>query len=185
MSAGVRNEYKAEVSKLDVSDSKGRTEAKVNAREKTPAVVRTLIESERPTSVELKKTSGTANKTNAGANAKAELFGTGGKVLLFTGVAASTYNVATSDDKPKAVALEGGAWTGAVAGGELLGTALAPAGPYVAAGGAILGSIIGGIAGEKAVQKMLENDNISSFRAEPGLNGCFLEDTKIILLNCG
>ena len=180
-SAGVRNEYKAEVSKLDVSDSKGRTEAKVNAREKTPAVVRTLIESERPTSVELKKTSGTANKTNAGANAKAELFGTGGKVLLFTGVAASTYNVATSDDKPKAVALEGGAWTGAVAGGELLGTALAPAGPYVAAGGAILGSIIGGIAGEKAVQKMLENDNISSFRAEPGLNGCFLEDTKILM----
>ena len=51
----------------------------------------------------------------------------------------------------------------------------------MAAGGAILGSIIGGIAGEKAVQKMLENDNISSFRAEPGLNGCFLEDTKILM----
>jgi hypothetical protein len=67
-----------------------------------------------------------------------------GKVAVPVGIAISAYNVATSEDKWKAVGKEAGGWTGAIAGaklGAMAGTAIAPG------IGTAIGGIIGGIAG--------------------------------------
>lgn len=183
-SATVRKEYKETVSKLDVKDSKGRTEAKLKARENTPAVVKAMIESERPTSVEVAKTAGTANKTNAGANATAEAFGAAGKGFVVVGVAASTYNIANAENKVEATAIEGGAWVGAIYGGETLGAAAAPLGPWGALGGAIAGSILGGLFGEGTVKAIINAPPIKT--PIDGVTGlpvpiCFIAGTKITM----
>ena len=150
-SSEVRKNYIKTVSNLDKADSKGRLEAKMDARSKTPALTRAIIESERPSTVERTKTSGTANKTNSSYNNKANVYGKTGKALAVVGVGISINNIATSDDKNQQILTEGASWAGAIAGGEAGGTAGAVAGPYGALVGGILGAVTGGILGEVAV----------------------------------
>ncbi|MCB6089653.1 RHS repeat-associated core domain-containing protein, partial [Flavobacterium psychrophilum] len=181
-SSAVRETYKSTVSKLDISDSAGRTSAKLAAREQTPAVVKSIIESQRPTSVEIAKVSGSANKTNAVANGTADAFGKAGKGLLVVGLAASAYNISTAENKVQATAVEGGSWAGAIAGGELLGSVGATGGPYGAVAGAVVGSIVGGVAGEKTVQGVVNKLNSPHpNKVDETKLICFVVGTKITM----
>lgn len=143
----VRSEYQSKVSSLDPTDSKGRTQAKVEARAKTPQVTKTMAENMRPMSGEGARTGGTANKTNVGVNSTAKNLGRVGKAAGALSVGFSVYNVATAEDKSRAVAEEGGALVGAVAGGETGAAAGAAFGLLFGGAGAVSGAIIGGIIG--------------------------------------
>ncbi|TKG90710.1 hypothetical protein EYV94_22865 [Puteibacter caeruleilacunae] len=146
----VRNNYVVTVSNLDATDSKGRTEAKVKARKSTPAVLKAKAEKMRPMKSESTRVNGTANKSNAAVNNKVKTYGKVGRANLAAGVVVSTVNIATADDKSLAVAQEGGAWTGAIMGGELgaKGGAVIAGLPGAIIGG-LGGAIAGGIVGEK------------------------------------
>ena len=66
-----------------------------------------------------------------------------GKAAIPLGIAISTYNIATSQDKWKTAGKEAGGWAGAIGGGKLgaaAGTAIAPG----------IGTVIGGIIGSAA-----------------------------------
>jgi RHS repeat-associated protein len=143
----VRGEYVSNVSKLDVSDSRGRTQAKIEARAKTPTVMREIAENMRPMSEEAGRVSGTASKTNVGVNATVEMLGALGKAAGVLAVGVAAYDIATSDNKVKAVSREGGALTGALVGGELGAKAGAAIGALFGGAGAVPGAIIGGIIG--------------------------------------
>jgi RHS repeat-associated protein len=146
-SAQVRAEYNSRVAKLDAGDSQGRTQAKIDAREKTPAITKAMAENMRPIAEEGTRTSGTANKTNSGVNNTASKLGTAGKVLGVASIGVSVYNVSTADDKSQAVATEVGAIGGAVVGGEIGAIAGAEIGVFFGGVGAVPGAIIGGIIG--------------------------------------
>ena len=164
-SAQVRKDYVNTVSKLDPADSKGRSAAKVEARENTPTVMKEVAEKMRPMSGESSRTGGTASKTNAGVNETVETLGGVGKVMGVAAVGISVYNVATADNKVEAASRETGALAGAIVGGEL--GAKAGAGIGVLFGGAgalpgaviggLIGSIVGGIIGNGAGQEAYDN----------------------------
>jgi RHS repeat-associated protein len=143
----VRKQYVKTVSSLDRSDAAGRTAAKVAAREHTPAVMREVAESMKPIKDEAGRVGGTASKTNTNVTNMVENLDKVGKVGLGVGVAFSAYNIATADDKPKAVVHEGGAWVGAIAGGEAGAEVGGGIGVWFGGGGAVPGSIIGGAVG--------------------------------------
>ncbi|WP_394758692.1 RHS repeat-associated core domain-containing protein [Flavobacterium sp.] len=77
------------------------------------------------------------------------------RVLVPVAVVASVYDVATSDNKPKAIASQAGGWTGAWLGGKAGASVGATAGAAVgvwffgagAAPGAAIGGVIGGFVG--------------------------------------
>jgi RHS repeat-associated protein len=143
----VRVEYKTRVSSLDKTDSHGRTQAKMEARSKTPAVMREVAEQMRPSSGESTRVGGTASKTNAGVNNMIGTLGKVGKVAGVTAIGVSVYNVAKAENKPQAIATEGGALVGAIAGGEIGAQTGAAIGVWFAGAGAVPGAIIGGIIG--------------------------------------
>jgi RHS repeat-associated protein len=146
----VRNDYKDKVSKLDPTDSKGRTQIKMDAREQTPAVMKAVAEEMRPINKEASRVAGTASKTNAGVNSMVENLGKAGKVAGGLAVGISVYNVVTSDNIPKAATHEIGTLGGAIAGGEGGAAAGAAIGVWFAGAGAMPGAIIGGIVGSIA-----------------------------------
>lgn len=115
----VRGEYVRNVSKLDASDFRGRTEAKIEARAKTPTLMKEIAENMRPMSEEAGRISGTASKSNVSVNATVEKLGAVGKASGVLAVGMAAYDIGTSDNKLKAVSREGGALTGALVGGEL------------------------------------------------------------------
>jgi RHS repeat-associated protein len=147
VSQQVRKDYVSTVSDLSPTDSKGRTEAKIEAREKTPAVMKALAEEMRPMSGQTSRVAGTASKTNAAVNATVENLGTNGKIAGVAAVGISVYNVATAENKPQAFAREGGALLGAAVGGELGAKAGATIGVWFGGAGALPGAVIGGIVG--------------------------------------
>ncbi|MCT3649624.1 hypothetical protein HZQ44_16060 [Elizabethkingia anophelis] len=142
----------------------------MNARSQTPALTRAIIESERPSSAEKTKTSGTANKTNSKYNSKAEIYGKVGTGLLVVGAVSSAYNIAESDTPGKQAVKESSAWTGAVMGGETGGTIGSALGPGGALVGGILGSIAGGTFGSTAVYTPC-NDCVTNDKNKPVLDG--------------
>ncbi len=146
-SEAVRENYINTVSSLDKSDSKGRTQAKMEARDNTPAIMKEVAESMRPSSEEGSQITGTANKTNSGVNKLISDLGKVGKVAGALSIGISSYNVANSENKPQAIATEGGALIGAVAGGELGAKTGAAIGFWFGGAGALPGAIIGGVAG--------------------------------------
>ncbi|WP_367916099.1 RHS repeat domain-containing protein [Leadbetterella sp. DM7] len=143
----VRKEYVQNVSNMDKTNSQGRTQAKMEAREKTPAVMREVAERMRPSSGESSRVGGTANKTNAGVNSMVGKLGVAGKAAGVTAVGFSVYNVSVAENKPQAVATEGGALLGAVAGGEIGAQAGAAIGVWFGGAGALPGAVIGGVLG--------------------------------------
>jgi RHS repeat-associated protein len=143
----VRNDYVNKVSTLDPSDSRGRTEAKIEAREKSPAVMKAVAEEMRPISGEASRAAGTASKTNAGVNVTVENLGSVGKIAGVAAVGIAVYNVSTAENKPQAAAREGGALIGAVIGGEIGAKAGVAVGVLFGGAGAVPGAIIGGIIG--------------------------------------
>ena len=145
--AEVRKEYVNKTSQLDPTDSKGRTAAKVEARENLPTVTKEYSEKIRSIKDEASRTGGTANKTNAAINESAGTLGKVGTGLAVVAVGVSVYNVATANNKVQAVAEEGGALTGAIVGGELGAKAGATIGSFFGGAGAVPGAIIGGIVG--------------------------------------
>lgn len=146
-SEAVRNEYVSKVSSLEKTDSKGRTQLKTEAREKTPAVMREVAEQMRPSSSENLRSMGTASKTNEGVNSLVGKLGTVGKVAGAAAVGISVYNVATAENKPQALATEGGAIAGAIIGGEIGAEIGAGIGVLFGGVGAVPGAIIGGVIG--------------------------------------
>lgn len=84
----VRKEYKKTVSQLEPTDSKGRTQAKINARAKTPAVMNVVAENMRPIEKEATRVGGTASKTHASVNSAFENLG---KVVKVAGPATLVY----------------------------------------------------------------------------------------------
>lgn len=169
-SAIVRKNYINTVSKLNKSDVKGRIEAKMNARDATPRLTNSIIESERPSSIERAKTSGTANKTNSGYNSKAEIYGKAGAGLTILAVAGSAYNISTSDNPGKQTVKEVFGWTGAIMGGETgaeIGSLGGPPGAFV---GGVVGAILGGTMGSSAVTDPCSNCVIQD-KNQPVLDG--------------
>ncbi|WP_437922388.1 RHS repeat-associated core domain-containing protein [Sphingobacterium sp. LRF_L2] len=146
-SESVREEYKNNVSKLDAGDSKGRTQAKIEARAKTPAVMKAVAENMRPISGEATRAGGTASKTNAGVNKLVSNLGSVGKASGVLAVGMAVTNVTLADDKPKAATHEVGALAGAVMGGEAGAKIGAGVGALFGGGGAVPGAIIGGVVG--------------------------------------
>ena len=166
----VRNNYVERVSNLDANDSRGRTNAKINARQKTPTVTKTMAENMRPISGESNRVGGTANKSNASVNNRVKTYGNIGKVAGVAGLGISVYNISNADNKGKAVVEEGGAWTGAIIGGEagavlggevglLFGGAGAVPGAVI---GGFLGSITGAIIGGEAAEKLYDNVKVEN-----------------------
>lgn len=151
--AAARNSYNDKVSKLSPDDSAGRTAAKAAARADTPPVTRAAIEAARPGLGPKDGSSGSANKTNAGANKLAGDLGKLGKASAAANVAIGAARIATAEDKAREATVvggeTGGALGGAIAGGEI-GAAF---GPYGAAAGAIIGGFAGGFAGGEAAGK--------------------------------
>lgn len=143
----VREEYKNNVSRLDAGDSKGRTQAKIEARAKTPAVMKAVEENMRPISSEASRAGGTASKTNAGVNKLVSNLGTAGKASGVLSVGMAVTNVALADDKPKAATKEVGALAEAIMGGEAGAKIGAGVGAFFGGGGAVPGAIIGGAFG--------------------------------------
>jgi RHS repeat-associated protein len=161
----VRTEYVTRVSSLDKTDSQGRTQAKMEARAKTPAVMREVAEQMRPSSGESTRVGGTASKTNAGVNNMVGTLGKVGKVAGVTAIGVSVYNVATAENKPQAVATEGGALVGAIAGGELGAETGAAIGVWFGGAGAVPGAIIGGIIGSIGGGIIGANASTSTYNA--------------------
>jgi hypothetical protein len=143
----VRNEYKSKVSALNVEDAKGRSDAKIDARSKTPVITRVIAENMRPISKEGTRTGGTANKTNTGVNKTVAVLGTAGKAAGALSIGISVYKVAMAENKVESVAKEGGAIAGAVAGGTAGGEAGALVGSAFGGVGAVPGAFVGGIVG--------------------------------------
>jgi RHS repeat-associated protein len=140
----VRKEYEKEVKKLDSSDKAGRSKLKAAAREKTPVVTKTIVETNRP-SVDAKPGSGgTANKTNLKVNQTASALGTAGRALGMASAAVSVYNISNSDNKPQAIVREGASMAGSIYFGEqgaMVGAAIG------GVPGAIIGAVVGGVFG--------------------------------------
>jgi len=143
----VREEYINKVSRLDPGDSKGRTLAKIEARAKTPAIMKAVAEKMRPISIEATRAGGTASKTNAGVNKLVANLGTVGNAAGVLAVGMAVTNVALADDKTKAATQEVGALAGAIMGGEIGAKFGAGVGAIFGGGGAVPGSIIGGAIG--------------------------------------
>ncbi|WP_299117523.1 RHS repeat-associated core domain-containing protein, partial [uncultured Winogradskyella sp.] len=134
-----------------------RSQLKTKMQSKETAVTRAIRESKRPASNEKNMPKNNPNKTNAKFDKAAKVMGDIGKGAAVFGVVISANNIANADNKVEAVAKEGGAWSGAILGGETFGAAGASLGPWGAAAGVVVGSILGGFAGEQAVEKMINN----------------------------
>jgi RHS repeat-associated protein len=145
--AEVRKDYDNKTSQLDPTDSKGRTAAKVEARDNLPTITKEYSEKIRPIKDEASRAGGTANKTNTSISETAGTLGSVGKALGVVAVGVSVYNVATADNKVQAVAEESGALTGAIVGGELGAKAGAAVGAFFGGAGALPGALIGGLIG--------------------------------------
>ena len=145
--SNARKEYVENTSKLDPKDSAARTAAKQAARDKTPQPYKAMAESKHSMSNESSKVGGTANKTNSGVNKAMNITGKVGKGLLVVGAGMSAYNIATAENKTRAVAQEAGTWTGAIAGGKAGASAGAAIGAFFGGVGAVPGAIIGGFIG--------------------------------------
>lgn len=143
----VRKNYVETVSQLAKTDTKGRTAAKVMAREQTPTEYRTMAESMRPMASEASRSGGTASKTNSGVNQGMDFVGNMGKGFLVFGAAQSAYNISTAENTGRAVTQEAFTWAGAVAGGEAGAEIGAGIGVWICGGGAVPGAFIGGIVG--------------------------------------
>lgn len=69
------------------------------------------------------------------------------KLLLPAAIAASTYDIVTSENKPKAIARNVGGWSGAYMGGAIGAKAGAAIGAFFGGVGAVPGAAIGGLIG--------------------------------------
>ena len=149
--ASVRARYVEAVRQLDPGDSAGRTALKTEARAASSPGSQVIAETMRPIAEEASRLGGTVTKTNASVDAALGAAGKAGPALMAVGVAMSAYNVATADNKPRAVAREGGAWAGALSFGGLgaVGGAKAGAivGSFFGGVGAVPGAAIGGLVG--------------------------------------
>jgi RHS repeat-associated protein len=150
--AAVRARYVQQASQLQPGDTAGRTAIKIEARADTSPGGQVVAETMRPMGQEASRVAGTVTKTSEGVNAAMETAGRAGPALMVVAVAASTYNVATAENKTRALAQEGGAWAGALSfgglgakGGAVVGAFIG--GPVGAGVGAIVGGLGGGIVG--------------------------------------
>ena len=161
--------------KLGNLTSKERTNIKKSMQGKEPALTKSIRESKRPASKEKSMPKNNPNKSNTKFNKQASAMGKAGKGLLLVGLVSSANNIANAENKGEAVAIEGGAWGGAISGGEILGAAMAPTGPYGVAAGVIVGSVVGGFAGEEAVKAMMD------LPKHEGSTTCFVAGTKVLM----
>ncbi len=152
--------------------SAARTALKIEARAASSPTGAAIAETMRPIANEAARVGGTASKSNAAVDAAMGVAGKAGPALMVVGAGVSAYNVATADNKSRALAQEGGTWAGAVALGSIGGAAGAQVGaavgvwfggagavPGAAIGGvigALGGGIAGGIGGEKVATKIYD-----------------------------
>jgi len=158
-SSSLRKEYTNRASALTERTAENRikrAELKAEIREATPQPVRAHLDQIRPMDAEKAKAAeGVVNnpaKTNEKFNQLGENLGTVGKVATGVAVGVSVYNIATSDNKPKAVVEEAGGWAGAWAGGVAGAEGGAGVGAVVGLGvfdevTIPVGSLLGGIGG--------------------------------------
>ncbi|HTH56911.1 MAG TPA: DUF6443 domain-containing protein [Cyclobacteriaceae bacterium] len=167
-SQSVRMDYRAKTSLLSPNQTAERTQLKAQTRERTPAITREMIEQDRPMSKELTKTGGTANKTNAGYDAKAETAGTIGKAGTLFSAAVSAYNIATAENKTEQTVKESGAWAGAISMGEVgaqLGSVGGVPGSVVTG---LVFSVIGAFAGENIMGGSMQSTPVQSNQSPNG-----------------
>ncbi|MCG7909376.1 MAG: hypothetical protein JAY82_06330 [Candidatus Thiodiazotropha taylori] len=152
-----RNGYNAAVSHLDPKDVQSRTAAKASARATTPPATRAVIEATRPELGPKPGSVGSANKTNIGANQLAGRLGNIGRGFAVAGVALGAARIATADNKAEEAARVAGSALSGIAAGALVGAKLGALGanPITIGAGAVIGGIVGGIAGEKTVDAAL------------------------------
>lgn len=158
-SSSLRKEYTNRASNLTERTAENRikrAELKAEIRDATPQPVRAHLDQIRPMDAEKAKAAeGTVNnpaKTNEKFNQLGENLGTVGKVATGVAVGVSVYNIATSDNKPKAVIEETGGWAGAWTAGVAGAEGGAGVGAVLGLGifdevTIPLGSLIGGIGG--------------------------------------
>lgn len=161
----VRDSYIKTSKSLAPTDVAGRTDLKKTTRVKTPPVTRSLIEATRPGLGPKKGSTGSANKSNANANAKASRMGNIGKGLLVLDVMVATVNVVNSETPVQTAVEETGSILGAIAvgtafaeGGAILGSMTGPAAPIavpvLTIAGGFVGAVIGSGLGKKAAEIM-------------------------------
>jgi len=145
----VRAQLAANVASLDPSDTKTRTLLKIEARARTPLIVRDMITFVRPGVGPRAGSVGRANVANSAANLGGRIFRVGGRAILILTLIVDAGRIFFASDRPRtAVVVTTGAF-GALGGGALgaLGGSAAFPGPGTVAGG-IAGAATGGVAGE-------------------------------------
>ncbi|HEY0314076.1 MAG TPA: RHS repeat-associated core domain-containing protein [Allosphingosinicella sp.] len=143
----VRNSYNHRVGGLSPNDSAGRSAAKAAARSQTPREVRAVIEARRPGLGPRPGSIGHANVTNGRINGTARSLGNLGKGAGIVGLVIAVVDVATSDNRGRAIVANVGAAIGGTGGGLLggaAGTLGGPAAPVTVPAGAVAGSVAGG-----------------------------------------
>lgn len=159
----VRNDYNNKVAGLDKTDSAARSQIKADARAATPREVRAVIEARRPGLGPKAGSGGTANSTNSKWTGVAEDLGKGGRVLGAVGVAAAAVDIATSDNRARAVTANAGGALGGLGGGALVGGGIGllggPFAEFTVPGGAFLGSMIGGKLGYDGGEQLYDRVN--------------------------
>ncbi|MET7254007.1 SpvB/TcaC N-terminal domain-containing protein [Dyadobacter fermentans] len=144
----VRESYISAVSTLDEKNSLERAILKGEMRDKTPNLIRTLLERKRPDLGPPPGSGGRANVTNATANNIGTAFKIGGRALVGASYAYDAYNIFQAPDKYRAL-MESSVGTLGALGGGTIGTLLGiPSGPG-AIGTAVVGSSVGGYYGRK------------------------------------
>jgi RHS repeat-associated protein len=103
-----------------------------------------------------------ASKTNAKLNATAKVLKHSGRAVAAVGIGFEIVNIAQAppNERGREAALAGGRVGGGFLGGAATGAGLGLAGfnPFTVAGGALIGGILGSIAGEGVVEACIEDE---------------------------
>jgi hypothetical protein len=148
--ANVRTNYTQRVSQLEplkatdpMTGSNLRNQYVEQARVQTPQPFREMAKDMKP---QLKPNpNGRFWVTNAEVNGVMKAVGAASTGVVVFGVANSTYNIITSQDRVEAATQEAMTWTAAYLGGQAGGEAGAIFGPWGAIAGAVVGSVVAAV----------------------------------------
>jgi RHS repeat-associated protein len=146
----VRRAYHAVASTLDSDDVPARTALKAATRERTPPVLRAIIEYKRPGLGPQAGSTGRANVSNASVDAAAETAGKVGTALTVIAVAMAAHSVMTSKTPWREASVQAGGLAGSILLGRAGGTLGTGAGPIGMGVGSLVGAAVGGAAGQSA-----------------------------------
>lgn len=147
----VRGQYSEAVRRLPPYANAERSQIKSDARGRTPAPQRYIVQAARPSTGPAPGSSGSAHRANPRIDRLGRTLGLFGRASLGAGLILDGAEVLDAEDKTRAAAQavggNVGGWAGGVAGAEAGGTLGAFGGPWGAAGGAVVGGVLGAFGG--------------------------------------